>query len=200
MLALSQTEHLARNRYFDRHLEAETVKVFPGEYCVADGDMVLVTALGSCVTACIRDQEKGIGGINHFMLAEVGSPVAQRRYGTHAMGLLINHLLKLGARRHRLEAKVFGGCRFLSEPDSGSTGKRNAAFVLEYLASERIPVVSKDLLGTSPRKVYFFPGTGRVLVKKLARLHNDTLTRREREYAARLNEAALAGDAGLFAL
>ncbi|HEX5393009.1 MAG TPA: chemoreceptor glutamine deamidase CheD [Rhodocyclaceae bacterium] len=199
MLAFSQTEHLARNRYFDRHLDAETIKVFPGEYCVADGDMVLVTALGSCVTTCIRDREKGIGGLNHFMVAEGGNPSVPSRYGIYAMRLLINHLLKLGARRHRLEAKVFGGCRFLTEPSSVTTGKRNAAFVLEYLADERIPVVSKDLLGTCPRKVYFFPGTGRVLVKKLARLHNDTLTRREREYAARLNEAALAGDAGLFA-
>lgn len=199
MLAVSRAEHLARNRYFDRHLEAETIKVLPGEYCVADGDMVLVTALGSCVTACIRDREKGIGGLNHFMLADVGNPSVQGRYGAHAMALLINHLLKLGARRHRLEAKVFGGCRFLAEPASAGVGKRSAGFVLEYLAGKGIPVVSKDLLGTCPRKVYFFPGTGRVLVKKLARLHNDTLTRREREYADRLNEAALAGDAGQFA-
>ena len=94
-------EHLAGNRYFDPTFGAEAVKVLPGEYFVTTTDMLLVTVLGSCVSACIRDREKGIGGMNHFMLADSAeqSPYsASARYGTYAMEILINHLLKLGAR------------------------------------------------------------------------------------------------------
>ena len=114
-------EHLANNRYFDRHFEVEAVKVLPGEYYVTTSDMVLVTVLGSCVSACIRDREKGIGGMNHFMLAESADSAglsASARYGTYAMEILINHLLKLGARRNNLEAKVFGGGRVMASLSS----------------------------------------------------------------------------------
>jgi len=201
MTELSFVEHLANNRYFDRHFESEAVKVLPGEYFVTTTDMVLVTVLGSCVSACIRDREKGIGGMNHFMLAdsgEVGTVSASARYGTYAMEILINHLLKLGAWRSNLEAKVFGGSRVMASLTSSQVGERNARFVLEFLKTEGIPVVARDLLDIHPRKVYFFPASGRVLVKKLVRLHNDTLMRREREYAARLTEAPMAGDVELF--
>lgn len=194
-------EHLANNRYFDRHFEAEAVKVLPGEYYVTTSDMVLVTVLGSCVSACIRDREKGLGGMNHFMLAESadsGGLSSSARYGTYAMEILINHLLKLGARRGNLEAKVFGGGRVMASLSSSQVGDRNARFVLEYLNTEGIPVKAQDLLDVHPRKVYFFPRNGRVLVKKLIRMHNDTLMRREKEYAARLTEAPVVGDIELF--
>ncbi|RTL57830.1 MAG: chemoreceptor glutamine deamidase CheD [Rhodocyclaceae bacterium] len=192
-------EHLARNRYFDRNFEIEAVKVLPGEYFVTTTDMVVVTVLGSCVAACIRDREKGIGGMNHFMLAEGGDDqTASARYGSYAMEILINHLLKLGARRDRLEAKVFGGGRVMASLSGAMVGERNSDFVLNYLQTERIPVVSQDLLDVYPRKVYFFPVTGRVMMKKLARLHNDTVTRREKEYANRLSEVPVVGDIELF--
>lgn len=197
----SFAEHLANNRYFDRHFEAEAVKVLPGEYYVTTSDMLLVTVLGSCVSACIRDREKGLGGMNHFMLAESADPgglSASARYGTYAMEILINHLLKLGARRGNLEAKVFGGGRVMASLSSSHVGDRNARFVLDYLDTEGIPVKARDLLDVHPRKVYFFPQTGRVLVKKLVRMHNDTLVRRESEYAARLTEAPVVGDIELF--
>jgi chemotaxis protein CheD len=77
-------------------------------------------------------------------------------------------------------------------------GDRNSQFVLDYLKTEGIAVAAKDLLDVFPRKVYFFPNTGRVLVKKLVRMHNDTLVRREKEYAARLTEAPVSGDIELF--
>ena len=106
-------EHLATNRYFDKNFDAEAAKILPGEYFVTSQGMLLVTVLGSCVAACIRDCDSGIGGMNHFMLPDDGgrgeSVGTSARYGTYAMEVLINHLLKLGARRHRLEAKVFGG-------------------------------------------------------------------------------------------
>lgn len=194
-------EHLAGNRYFDPTFGAEAVKVLPGEYFVTTTDMLLVTVLGSCVSACIRDREKGIGGMNHFMLADSTeqSPYsASARYGTYAMEILINHLLKLGARRGSLEAKVFGGGRVMASLSSSMVGERNSSFVLDFLQTEGIFVSAQDLLDIHPRKVYFFPGTGRVLVKKLTRLHNDTLLRRESEYAARLSEAPVSGDIELF--
>lgn len=194
-------EHLAGNRYFDPTFGAEAVKVLPGEYFVTTTDMLLVTVLGSCVSACIRDKEKGIGGMNHFMLAESAeqSPYsASARYGTYAMEILINHLLKLGARRGSLEAKVFGGGRVMAALASSNVGERNSSFVIDFLRTEGIFVSARDLLDVHPRKVYFFPHTGRVLVKKLTRLHNDTLLRRESEYAARLTEAPVSGEIELF--
>jgi chemotaxis protein CheD len=149
----------------------------------------------------VRDREKGIGGMNHFMLAESteeSAVSASARYGTYAMEILVNHLLKLGARRNALEAKVFGGGRVMASLTSSQVGERNAKFVMEFLATEGINVAAKDLLDVYPRKVYYFPNNGRVLVKKLVRMHNDTLIRREKEYAARLVEAPVAGDIELF--
>ncbi len=198
---LGRAEHLAGNRYFDRQFEVEAVKVLPGEYYVTATDIVLVTVLGSCVSACIRDREKGVGGMNHFMLADAGDREilsASARYGTYAMEILINHLMKMGARKSALEAKVFGGGRVLASLASSQVGERNCSFVLDFLATEGIPVVAKDLLDVYPRKVYYFPTSGRVLVKKLVRMHNDTVMKREKEYAARLIEAPVTGDIELF--
>jgi chemotaxis protein CheD len=163
--------------------------------------MVLVTVLGSCVAACIRDTEIGIGGMNHFMLPDEGGKdvvSSSARYGTYAMELLINHLLKNGARRNRLEAKVFGGGAVLASLTSSTVGTRNAEFVLQYLQTEKIPVMAKDLLDAYPRKIYFFPNSGRVLVRKLHRVHNDTLYSREKEYRSRLEHSEVAGDIELF--
>ncbi|HMX17071.1 MAG TPA: chemoreceptor glutamine deamidase CheD [Rhodocyclaceae bacterium] len=198
---LGFVEHLAGNRYFDKSFELEAVKVLPGEYFVSTTSMMMVTVLGSCVSACIRDREKGIGGMNHFMLADSGDGgalSASARYGTYAMEVLINHLIKLGARRGQLEAKVFGGGRVMASLASSNVGERNSDFVMRYLGVEGIQVAASDLLGNFPRKIYFFPATGRVLVKKLVRMHNDTLIKREKEYAARLTEAPVAGDVELF--
>ncbi|GAB1394058.1 chemoreceptor glutamine deamidase CheD [Rhodocyclaceae bacterium] len=198
---LGFVEHLAGNRYFDRKFESEAVKVLPGEYFVTSTNVLMVTVLGSCVSACIRDCDKGIGGMNHFMLADStdsGALSSSARYGTYAMEILINHLLKMGARKDRLEAKVFGGGRVMATLTSSQVGDRNARFVHEFLKTEGIRVTAEDLLDVYPRKVYFFPATGRVLVKKLIRMHNDTLARREKEYAARLTEAPVAGDIELF--
>ena len=195
------SEHLANNRYFDRTFEIDAVKVLPGEYYVTASNLVVVTVLGSCVSACVRDRTRGVGGMNHFMLAEGGGDAvtsASARYGSFAMEVLLNHLFKLGAQRGNLEAKVFGGGRVMASLSSSQVGDSNARFVLDYLKTEGIPVISQDLLDIYPRKVYFFPQTGRALVKKLVRLHNETVARREKEYAARLSEAPISGDIELF--
>jgi chemotaxis protein CheD len=195
-------ENLAANRYFDRHFSSEAAKILPGEYFVSDQGILLVTVLGSCVAACIRDVDAGIGGMNHFMLPDDGGRSetvgTSARYGSYAMEVLINHLLKMGARKSRLEAKVFGGGAVMSSLSSSNVGVRNAEFVLNYLKTEKIPVVAKDLLDSYPRKVYYFSQTGRVLVKKLHRVHNETLFSRERDYKERLSGASMGGDVELF--
>ncbi|MDO8313162.1 MAG: chemoreceptor glutamine deamidase CheD [Sideroxyarcus sp.] len=194
---------LAPNIYFDRHFDCEAVKILPGEYFVTQRDIVIVTVLGSCVSVCLRDRMRGIGGMNHFMLpgnSDGGiSPISvSARYGVYAMELLLNHLLKLGAQRNCFEAKVFGGGSVLRGMTANNVGDRNAEFVREYLATEKIQVVAEDLLDIYPRKVYYFPATGRVMVKKLKSLHNTTLFDREMEYSMRIKKSPVSGDIDLF--
>ena len=185
-------EEVSTTLYFDRTFDCEAAKISPGEYYFTDKDMVIVTVLGSCVSACIRDSKIGIGGMNHFMLpdsasADRDSPVSESmRYGTYAMEVLINQLLRNGARRENLEAKIFGGGNVLKSFTTMNVGDRNAIFVRKFLKDERIRVTSEDLLDIYPRKVYYFPKTGRVLVKKLKNMHNDTLVKREEAYASKL--------------
>jgi len=183
-------QHEATNFYYDPGHRIHAVKILPGEYYVSNKDMLIVTVLGSCVSACIRDPLCNVSGMNHFMLPEGpiegGVASASARYGSFAMELLINQLLKLGARRHALEAKVFGGGNVLRALSAGNVAERNADFVLSYLETEKIPVVAQDLGGTEPRKVYQFVKTGRVRVKRLGTMANDTLFERERDYRSRL--------------
>ena len=195
-------EVLAPNHYFDRNFDIEAAKILPGEYYVTARDMLLVTVLGSCVSACIRDPKTGIGGMNHFMLPEGGDPhnplSSSARYGTYAMEMLLNQLLKLGASRSRLEAKVFGGGAVMRGFTVHNVGESNSEFVLEYLETERVRVVAQDLRDIYPRKVYYFPASGRVLVKKLKQVHNNTIVQREEEYGSRLKTSDMAGDVELF--
>jgi chemotaxis protein CheD len=196
-------EHLARNLYHDGQFGIDAAKLLPGEYYVTTQTMVLVTVLGSCVAACIRDSQLGIGGMNHFMLPEsvheADNPLSSSaRYGTYAMEILINELIKLGARRNKLQAKVFGGGNVLRGFTATNVGERNAAFVLEYLKTENIPILAQDLVDIYPRKVYFFPEDGRVMVRKLRSLHNTTIMKREGDYSRRLRSDGVAGDVELF--
>ncbi|WMJ07760.1 chemoreceptor glutamine deamidase CheD [Nitrosomonas sp. sh817] len=196
-------EQLATNFYFDKNFNSQAVKLLPGEYYVTDKDILLVTVLGSCVAACIRDCYSGIGGMNHFMLpdggGDAGGPLnASARYGTYAMEILINQLLKLGARRGNLEAKVFGGGNVLDGLTVANVGQRNADFVLKFLQTEKIRVVAQDLVDVFPRKVYFFPKSSRVMVKKLRNVRNTTLSQRESDYRQRLHRVDSGGDVELF--
>lgn len=198
-------EHMATNFYYDKIFNCDTAKILPGEFYYTDQDMLIVTVLGSCVAACIRDTKTGIGGMNHFMLPDGGSsdlnsPVSESmRYGNYAMEILINQLIKAGAKRENLEAKIFGGGSVLKAFTAINVGERNAAFVKSYLKAEGIRVTAEDLNDIYPRKVYFFPNTGRVLVKKLKKVHNDTLAQREQSYASSLQStSAVSGAAELF--
>jgi chemotaxis protein CheD len=131
--------------------------------------------------------------MNHFMLPDGAGD--NGRYGAFAMERLINELLKLGATRATLEAKVFGGGQVIAGMDSINVGERNTRFVLDYLHTERIPVVSKDVLDVYPRKVCFLPHSGKAMVKRLASAHAAELVERERVVAPK---PAAAGSIDLF--
>lgn len=188
----SDDSPLASSFYFDNIHHTHAAKVLPGEYYVTNQDIVLVTVLGSCVTACIRDPKLAIGGMNHFMLPDGGQEEGilshSARYGGFAMELLINELIKSGAKRERLEAKIFGGGHVLSAVTNMQVGNRNADFVCEFLAKEKIPILAKDLIGVHPRKVYYFPRTGRVMVKKLPSQSNDPDNVQEVQYRQRISK------------
>ena len=130
---------------------------------------VVRTVLGSCIAVCLRDPNSQIGGMNHFMLPTGGKDESSARYGVQAMELLINACMRHGADRRMLEAKVFGGGHVLKIRESdGNVPKSNIRFAMEFLTTERIPIVSQDLGGYSAREVYFFTDSGRTLLKRLA--------------------------------
>jgi chemotaxis protein CheD len=173
--------------YFDRDFQVNAVKVMPGQYHAMAGAGSITTVLGSCVSTCLWDPVLNIGGLNHFMLpggpASGSSPWAvTARFGVYAMEVLINEMIKLGADRRRLVAKAFGGARVLQGFDTLDVGAKNVEFVLAFLKEEGIALVAKDLLGASPRKLHFFPATGKVQVKKLHLQAQDALRREEDEY------------------
>ena len=173
--------------FFDPHFNNNAVKILPGEYFVHDEDLLITTTLGSCIAACLWDRNRRIGGMNHFMLPESSGHDGPDggRYGSFAMELLINELMKLGAQRNTLEAKVFGGGQVISGMHSLNVGERNTRFVLDYLKTEHITVVSKDVLDIYPRKVCFLPASGKAMVKRLASANTEMLLAQERAAAAR---------------
>ena len=192
------------NRYWDRSHHSWAAKILPGEYYVATqpGELI-ATTLGSCVSACIRDRETGIGGMNHFMLPErsatsPSTPLdAATRYGSYAMEHLINDIIKQGGNRERLEIKLTGGGQIIS--GMSDVGRRNIDFVIKYLQTENLNVLAQDLGDIYPRKVIYDPESGRMRVKKLRNMHNDTLLRRENEYRHELEEQpVVSGSVELF--
>ncbi len=199
----TNTEQFASHVYHDRNFNCDTAKILPGEYYYTHHDMMIVTVLGSCVSACIRDRVSGVGGMNHFMLPDGGSdadsPISSSaRYGTYAMEILINELLKAGAKRENLESKVFGGGAVLRGFNAINVGERNAKFVKDYLRVEGIRVVAEDLNDIWPRKVHYFPRTGKVMVKKL-KSTDTVLETKERDYASKLaKKSAIGGEIDLF--
>ncbi|WP_211464027.1 chemoreceptor glutamine deamidase CheD [Collimonas silvisoli] len=181
-------ESVASHHYFDREFDSAAVKLLPNEYYVTPDDMVLSTVLGSCIAACVRDSTAGVGGMNHFMLPDDGSSgggsnsgSASMRYGAYAMEMLLNELLKAGARRERLEAKVFGGGAVLANMTMLNIGDRNADFVLRYLQMEQVRVAAQDLRGSLPRRISYFPRSGKVMVRKLHRINDAVQVQRDEQ-------------------
>lgn len=194
-------------RFWEPDTARWTVKLLPGEYYVTRNDEAITTVLGSCVSACIRDAQAQIGGMNHFMLPEENSLDADdgssgaftrqaTRYGSYAMESLINDLLKLGAARDRLEIKLFGGARILASMTD--IGAHNIAFIREYLSLEGFRVAAQDLGGDRPRKVVYFPTTGRARMKSLRPIENRSIADREQLYLARLRRDQDGGEIEIF--
>lgn len=190
------------NRYWDKQNELYAAKILPGEYYVTKNDEAIVTVLGSCVSACIRDPKMGVGGMNHFMLPKQGgvdftSIVDESaRYGNFAMEHMINTILKNGGRRGFLECKIFGGGKILAHMTD--VGMRNINFVHDYITTEGIELLSEDTGDIYPRKVMYFPKTGKARVKRLRSLHNNTVVEREMSYMKDIEQAPVAGDVELF--
>ncbi len=179
--------------FYDAHFRNDAVKVLPGEFFVHDEDILVMTTLGSCIAACIWDRDKRIGGMNHFLLPDAGGGTDSGRYGSFAMDLLIGELVKRGATRSTMEAKVFGGGAVISGMNTINVGERNTAFVMDYLRTERISIVSKDVLDIYPRKVCFLPHSGKAMVKKLASANTEALAAQERAAATRAAPASNSG-------
>lgn len=201
--SLAQFGHI--KRYWDPQHETFAAKLLPGEYYVTTRGEMICTVLGSCVSACVRDRVAGLGGMNHFMLpldrshggsAWADAASAATRYGNVAMEHLINDILKCGGKRQNLEFKLVGGGKVLAAMTD--VGAANIEFVREYVRTEGFAVAGEDLGDVYPRKVHYYPATGKVRVKKLLSTRNDTIFERERQYQQVLVEQPAAGDVELF--
>lgn len=164
-------------------------------------DEMLVTTLGSCVTACIRDTALGLGGINHFMLpnsdsGQWGGVSAAMRYGNHAMEVLINDILRHGGARNRLEIKIFGGANVTGT--SNLIGSKNVAFIEEYLKAEHMASAAQHLGGNQGRRIIYFPATGKVKMKLLDRADNAQVAAQERDFKAEIEISSVEGSVELF--
>ena len=198
------TEHFSHvRRMTDKRFPHEIASILPGEFFVSREPMVVYTVLGSCISACIRDPIAGVGGMNHFMLPapkEHHSSDAwggeSTRYGSFAMEQLINGILQRGGMKQRLEVKLFGAGKIYE--GNIDVGARNTEWVLNYLKVEGFSIAKSDLGDVFPRKVYYFTESGRVMMKKIQRVKNDTIFDREVRYQKQLVQEQEASDVTLF--
>ncbi len=193
------------NRYWDRTNNCFAAKILPGEFYVTVHDELITTVLGSCVSACVRDRVFNIGGMNHFMLPHDSGDSRwggrdelseSTRFGSYAMERLINEILKNGGNRRNLEVKIFGGGRILAQMTD--VGERNIQFIRHYLETEGFRLVAENVGDVYPRKVIYYPMSGRVRLKKLRSLHNSTLIQREEAYLHQIETKPVAGEIDLF--
>lgn len=183
-----------------------SARILPGEYFVTRSDEAISTVLGSCISACVRDPVLRVGGMNHFMLPEDTTSGRSNwldpraglatRYGSFAMESLINDLLKCGARKERLEVKLFGGGNILSALTD--IGARNIEFARAFLRLERLAVSAEDVGDVFPRRVVYFPASGRVLVRRLKSLDRREIADTEREHLAKVSTREAGNDVELF--
>lgn len=189
-------------RFWDPKFNHYAVKVAPGaHYVTKKPDEMIVTTLGSCVAACIRDSALGIGGINHFMLPESdsgnwGGVSASMRYGNYAMEVLINDILRMGGARNRLEIKVFGGANVIAS--SNLIGTKNVEFVETYLRIEHMAITAHHLGGDQGRRIIYFPATGKVKMKLLDKTDNATVVAEEQSFKSQIETTEIAGSVELF--
>lgn len=152
---------------------------------------MLVTILGSCISVCLFDPVTKIGGMNHILLpGDKGDIVSKTdpgystRFGVNAMEELINGLLKLGAKKDRFEAKIFGGGAVIKT--SNAIGEKNIKFVKSFLEAEQITLKGEDVGGDTARRLHFFPDTGKAMIRKLRRKEDMVILDKEKEYQEKL--------------
>lgn len=181
-------------------------RILPGEFYVTRNNEIITTVLGSCVSACIRDPDTGVGGMNHFMLPGDngrqhgqwgGAGCLVTRYGVAAMETLINEIIKQGSRKNRLELKLFGGGAVL-QMEKNKIGQRNIDFIRDFARAEGMAVAAEDLGGPWPRKVKFFPRSGKVMVRRLHSLQVQTVVAQEKKYETTLGNKEIPGEIDLF--
>ncbi|WP_394223347.1 chemoreceptor glutamine deamidase CheD [Alteromonas gracilis] len=189
-------------QYFDERFSIDAVKLLPGQYFVTSANKMLVTVLGSCIAVCLYDPLLNVGGMNHFMLPTSSNTSEAHenaaRYGVYAMELLVNDLIKMGASKKRMKAKVFGGGKVVPTFVQQDVGQINANFIEKYLMAEGITVLASDLRQDYARKIYFFPHDGSVLMKKIHTLKNATIINRESQHRWELSRRASSGSVDLF--
>lgn len=188
-----------KKTYFDPNLKENCVNLLPGEFYATDRDEVITTILGSCIAACVRDVSKAIGGMNHFLLAQpqegISSPSA--RYGSYAMECLINDILRRGGHKNDLEIKIFGGADLLKS--SIRIGQKNCDFILNYLKNEGFRLAAQDIGGDRPRRIHYWPKTGRLIRVVLNKHDEEKITAIERNYSQSINKVKdPSGDIELF--
>lgn len=188
---------------FDSVESMNSIKILPGEFYVTSGNEKIETVLGSCISACVRDPVAGVGGMNHFMLpmdkniANVRTELADaNRYGNYAMENMINTVLKQGGQRSRLEFKIFGGGRIMS--NMTNVGWYNIGFTFDYLFTEGFRVISQDIGDIYPRKIVYYPLSGRVRVRRLNAMHTQSLVDQESQYRSKVDSRVVEGDIELF--
>jgi chemotaxis protein CheD len=171
----------------DPDLEKRTI--IAGELCVSREPVIIKTLLGSCVSVCLYDPGARVGGMNHILLpgsADMDQFNTSARYGVNAMDKLITRMLANGVDRKRLVAKVFGGAHILEQVDSKfSPGAGNVEFAFKYLETESIPVAGFNVAGFNPRRIYFNTGTGKVLMERVRRAEEKTISESERKLVER---------------
>lgn len=178
------------------------VRVLPGDYYVTgEPDVTIVTVLGSCVAACIRNPVTGFGGLNHFMLPEDetgdwNGMSAALRYGNFAMEALINAVLRTGCSRSDLEVKLFGGASMFGTVND--VGRKNAAFARHYLEAEQIRVTAADLGGDLGRRIEYSPANGKVQRLVLRERDAEAVKAEERSYKDRVRQQPVSGEIDLF--
>lgn len=179
-----------------KEIERLARSIHPGAWAI-EVERPLATLLGSCVAVCLFDPVSRIGGLNHFMLPNMGhgrhGDVDSLLSGDYAMESLLNALLNKGAKKVRLQAKAFGGGTIIdTKAGSSSIGMRNANFAKDWLEREGITLMSSDFLGPWSRKVLFLPNTGdaycRRMVTNMATA--EVIAREEQAYADTLAQKA----------
>ncbi|MBL8253080.1 MAG: chemoreceptor glutamine deamidase CheD [Candidatus Competibacter sp.] len=204
-LRLPEFGHMSS--YWDPIQNVEVVRILAGEYYVTHCQEMITTVLGSCISVCVRDKVVNIGGMNHFMLPDEnrdssGNPrhrglSADAAYGSYAMERLINCIFKYGGRRENLEVKIFGGGRIMG--GMSDIGLQNITFVRSYLRTEGLNVAAEDVGGDLPRRMAYLPASGKVLVKRLRNIRNETIIKQESSYREDLRrQENRGGDVELF--